>query len=234
MAMPRRISTPRVMFQRMMECSEEQISEVARHGEQHQRLVANRLLESADTFRQWEGTHSQLLRQIVDAPSTAHQLQGIKRMALSMIHRKAPFEYLRDKHICGPSRHRFFQVTYGQGDFVTSMINEHRNYLSASASYICVERFCSDPTMQDIANYEQRYNSYWRANTARLLNGDRHADRSTPEEVLGQIRVDLQRHRDRVLNAAPQKADALTMEELCRPTGDTVRLQYPQPLRTRF
>jgi hypothetical protein len=232
--MLRRNSTPRMMFERMMQCSEEQISEVARHGERHQRLVASRVLESVHNFRQWEGTHSQLLRQIVGAPSISHQVKEVKRMALSMIHRKAPFEYLRDKHICGPARHRFFQVTYGPHDFAASMINEHRNYLTASASYICVERFCSDSTMQDIANYEQRYNSYWRANTARLLDEGRYAEKSAPEEVLGQIRVDLQRHRDRVLNAAPQKADTLTMEELLRPNGDTVRLKYPQPLHARY
>jgi hypothetical protein len=227
-------SSARLMLERMMECSEEQISEVAKYGEQHQKLVACRVLESPHNFRQWEGAHSQLLKQIVEAPSTGQQVREVKRMALSMIHRKTPFEYLRDRKISGPARHHFFRVTYGQRDFATCVVNEHRNYLVACASYICVDRFCCDATMQDITNYEKRYNSYWRANTEHLLDEDRHSVSASPEEVLGQIRVDLQRFRSKVLNATPHKADTLTLEELRRPTGDTVRLQYPHPLHPRF
>jgi hypothetical protein len=227
-------SGARVMLDRMMECSEEQISEVARYGERHQKLVACRVLESAHNFRHWEGTHSQLLRQIVNAGTAARQILQVRRMALSMIHRKAPFEYLRDKHVCGAARHRFFHVMYGPHDFASAVVHEHRNYLAAGASYLCVERFCAESSMRSLADYERRYTGYWRAHTARLLNERTTSSKALPERLLEQVRRDLQQRRNRVLNAVPSKADELTMEELRRPTGDTVRLIYSPPRNTQF
>ncbi len=227
-------SAARVMFDRMMECSEEQISEVAKYGERHQKQVACWVLESPHNFRQWEGPHCQLLRQIVNAGTTEQQIQQVKRVALSMIHRKAPFEYLRDKHVCGAARHRFFHVMYGPHDFATSVVNEHRNYLAAGASYICVERFCAESSMRAITDYERSYTSYWRAHTARLLDERKTGTKAPEGGLVEQLRNELQRRRDGVLGAAPCKADALTMEELRRPTGDTVRLIYSPPAHTEY
>ena len=53
------------MLARMMECSELRISEVARSEDGYRRQVASRVLESTHAFRQWEGTHQLLMRDIV-------------------------------------------------------------------------------------------------------------------------------------------------------------------------
>jgi hypothetical protein len=214
------------MLDRMMESSEEQIAEVAKYGERHQKMVASRMLESPRHFRQWEEIHCNLLRQVVDASGTEQQVRQVKRMALSMIHRKAPFEYLRDRHVCGAARHRFFDVMYGPHDFAASVVNEHRNYLAACATYICVERFCAESSMRAIGAYELCYTGYWRANTGRQLDEQRSKKRTATTSLLGYLRADLQRQRDAVLSAAPSKADALTIEELRKPTGDTVRIRH--------
>ncbi|MEO6079042.1 MAG: hypothetical protein ABIQ86_04590 [Steroidobacteraceae bacterium] len=220
-----RNSAARLLLDRMMECSEEQLSAAVRYGEIHQKQVASRVLESPHNFRQWESAHSQSLKPIATASTTKQQVQGVKRMALSMIHRKAPFEYLREKQIFGTARHRFFQKLYGHHDFATSVVNEHRNYLVAGASYICMERFCSEGSMQQISEYERRYTSYWGAKTARLLDESKSGNEAPPPELLGELRNDLQQRRHKVLNAA-LRADALTIEELRRPNGDTLRLRY--------
>jgi hypothetical protein len=231
--MPNRNSSARLMLDRMMECSEEQLSEAVRYGENHQKQVASRVLESAYTFRHWESAHSQLLKDIASAGTTKQQIQGVKRMALSMIHRKAPFEYLREKQVVGSARHRFFQKMYGHHDFATSVVNEHRNYLVSGASYICVERFCSEASMKDIVDYERRYNSYWGAKTARLLGECSSGEEAPPPELLRELRNDLQQRHNRVLTAAP-RADALTIEELRRPHGDTMRLKIPPSTYANF
>jgi hypothetical protein len=215
----------RIMLNRMMECSEQQIAETAKYGEIHQKEIASRVLESPYNFRLWENSHSQLLRRIVVAHPGKRQVQEVKRMAISMIHRKAPFEYLRDKRVFGAARQRFFHEMYGQHPFAKLVVTEHRNYLAAGASYICVDRFCSESSLRAIADYERRYTDYWRAQAARRLNDCPAGEDAPPSDLLNELRNDIVRRREKLLAAAP-RADALTMEELLRPTGDTVRIAY--------
>lgn len=223
----------RTMLDRMMECSEQQIFEIAQHGDSHQRQLASRILESQRSLRHWENAHSQLLRNVVDTWTTEEQVRAVRRMALAMIHRKAPFEYMRDRHLCGAARRRFFKVVYGRQDFCNSFVKEHRNYLEAGASYLCVDRFCAESSMRALAEYEQRYAAYLSAQFNQL--DDEHCGREEqPAGWLGYLRNDLQRQRAIVLDSRPSRADMLTLEELRRPTGDTVRITYFAPVDVQY
>jgi hypothetical protein len=215
----------KVLLERMMERSELRISEAAKFEGGYRKQAASRVLESPQTFRQWEGAHSQLLRPIAGELRTNNQVLAVKRMALSMIHRKAPFEYLRDKHVRGADRHRFISVMYGPHDVNQMMVREHHNYLTSACSYLCVDKFCAPATVHFIAEYEKLYTSYWQTRTSYLLETSQSAGHESHFALLQCIRGDLQKARDRVLVGTPSKADALTLEELRRPTGDTVKLQ---------
>jgi hypothetical protein len=228
-----RTCSSRTMFDRMMDCSQQQISEIAQRGDGHQKLVAIRVLESTSTRKLWEGSHSQLLRNIVTAPTTDDQIHAIRRMGLTMIHRKAPFEYLRDRHVCGPARRRFFEVVYGRQDFSSSFVREHRNYLQAGASYMCLDRFCAESSMRSLTDYERQYAEYVRTQFLQMDTEQRGSDDET-SAWLGFLRGDLQRQRQTLLTLPPSRADALTLEELYRPTGDTVRITYFAPVETRY
>jgi hypothetical protein len=213
-----RICSSRTMLDRMMECSQQQICEIAEQGDAPQRLVASRILESARSRKHWESSHCQLLRNIVVSWSTAEQMHAIKRMGLSMIHRKAPFEYLRDRRLSGPARRRFFEVVYGREDYYGSFVREHRNYLEAGASYLCVERFCGESSMLALTDYEQRYAGYLRAQVRQL--DDEHCGRHERAAAwLGYLRIDLQRQRRNLLISPPSRADSLALEKLYR-SGD--------------
>ncbi|MEO8313459.1 MAG: hypothetical protein ABI645_01580 [Pseudomonadota bacterium] len=216
----------------MMERSEDQIAAVARYGDTQQKQLASRVLESPLHFREWQSSHSQLLRKIVSPDTTRRQVQEVKRMALSMIHRKAPFEFVRDKRVSGVARHRFFREMFGPHDFAKLVVSEHRNYIAAGASYICVDRFCSASSMQEIRDYERRYTGYWRVQATRRLEDGLPGATEPPPELINELRVDITIRRQRLLNAAP-RADELSMEELLRPNGDTVRMQYP-PLHVGY
>jgi hypothetical protein len=216
------------MLDRMMECSQEQLSVIAKNGEKHQIQVVHRVLESPRRRRRWESAHCQLLRSIVDADAPAQQAQQVRRMALSMIHRKAPFEYLRDRRVGGAARERFFSVVYGWSDFTTSVLNEHRNYLEACASYYCVDRFCAESSMRALFSYERRYAIYLRAQV-RQLDEEHCGVHTQPAAWLGHLRKDLQLQRRKLMGMSPSRADELTLEELRRPTGDTVRLTFLAP-----
>lgn len=217
------------MLARMMECSELRISEVARSEDGYRKQVASRVLESTHAFRQWEGTHHLLMREIVEKDKPERQGHAVRRMALSLIHRKAPFEYLRDRQVTGSARHRFFRVLYGPHDFANAVVREHRTYLASVCSYLCVDSFCAPSTMTDIMEYEKLYTSYWQTRTSFLLDSVASAAHEQRSALLLCIREDLDAVRGRVL-AMPSRADEMTIEELRRPTGDTVRLRSFNPV----
>jgi hypothetical protein len=206
----------------MMDCSQQQISEIAQHGHANEKLVASRVLESQYSRRRWEDSHCHLLRNVVNAITTEEQIQSIKRMGLAMIHRKAPFEYLRDRHVCGPARRRFFKVVYGRQDYCSAFVREHRSYLEAGASYLCIDRFCADSSMRLLNDYEERYAVYLRAQFCQL--DDEYCGMNVRAAAwLGYLRKDLQRQRRMLLGLRASRADAMTLEELYAPAGDTVR-----------
>ena len=213
------------MLARLMECSELEVTEAAKFGEGYPQQVAGRLIESVGTFRRWEDSHSQLMRRIAAERKPDRQALAVRRLALSVIHRKAPFEYLRDQHVIGAARHRFFHMLYGPRDYANSMVREHTNYLISGGSYLCVERFCASATMELISKYEENYTAYFRASTFHLLAAEHSAEREQQSALLGCLRYELQRARDALLGFAPTRADALIIAELRHATGDTIRMR---------
>lgn len=216
--------------ERMMDRSEVRIQAAANGEGSHTALAAGRVLESAFAWRDWSAAHNQQLGMIASHRRAGGQVQAVKRMALSMIHQKAPFEYLRDKHLRGPARHRFFHDLYGSSDYARSMVQEHRNYVVSLCSYICVDALCGEASYQRIRAYERCYTSYWQAQTSLRLAED--ADEASRDrELVEYLRRATRAARERVLDSAGNAADIKTLEELRRPTGDTVRLRgLPRPL----
>jgi hypothetical protein len=215
------------MLARMLECSEGRLSHMARHGLGYPQQIARRVLESTHLFRHWEHSHIQVLRPVAGGQRPREQLLALKRGALAMIHRKAPFEYLRDHHVRGAARHHYFDVLFGRHDFARAVVQEHQNYLVAGCSYLCMDALCASSTVDLIADYEKAYTSYWQAHTAQLLDTPLPAARDHQAALLQCLDENLRRVRDRLLGAAPTRADQLTLEELRQPTGDTVRLGVP-------
>lgn len=216
---------------RMMERSELRI-QIAANGEPgYAADAANRILESAYAWRDWSNSHNRLLGQISLQRRSSHQVQAVRRMALSMIHRKAPFEYLRDRYVRGARRHQFFRDLYGSTDYARTLVNEHRNYLVSVCSYLCVDAFCSEASLHRIRAYERCYTSYWQALANMRLAGAGSEQAARDRHLVDYLRRATRAAHARVLDAAGTAADEKTLEELRRPTGDTVRIRgLPRPL----
>lgn len=211
--------------QRMWICSQRRIEEAAQQEAGFGAQAACRVLESPAAQRDWSISHNRLLTPIAMQRRTPAQIQAVKRMALSVIHRKAPFEFLRDRQLRGAIRHAFFTSLYGEGrDYARAMVREHRGYLSAVCSYVCLDTLCGPGSLHRILAYERCYQSFWQAQAALRL-GVEHVDRDAM--LVDYLRRAARAARQRLLDASPGPADEKTMEELRRPVGDTVRLRRP-------
>lgn len=217
------------MRERMMERSEARIEVVANHGDGHAARAAGRVMESAQAWQDWSASHIRLLDSIATQQRSPGQVRAVRRMALAMIHRKAPFEGLRDLRIHGDARTRFFETLYGSRDCARTLLLEHRSFVRAMCSYLCVEDFCGLGTLLRIRTYERIYARYWQVRVTSSLDPGMMADGQANQRLRERLRQHVLVTRQLLLARAPGTDDELTLAELRRPTGDTVRIERLVP-----
>src|ERR1700678_2964499 len=88
-------AAPRWNAARLMEYSERHLTLTARSGAPAEAQLASRLLENVVLYRSWEHSHGRLMQAVARAPRLAAPLE-LRKGAFLTLHRKAPFEYLRD------------------------------------------------------------------------------------------------------------------------------------------
>src|ERR1700757_4489599 len=153
---------------RLMEESEARVEMAVVYDSPADELVATRLLGHPHAYRRWEAEHDRLMRSVSGESHLDRQLLALRTTALTLVHRKAIFEYLRDREITGSKRHRLFAVFYGSRDYVNAVLAEHGNYVRCSSSYLCTQ-YLAEHLMEDSAleeplqMYEQWYAEYFRA-----------------------------------------------------------------------
>jgi hypothetical protein len=214
---------------RLMDLSEREVAGAAKFGDGHQQLMADRVMESVHIYRRWESSHSCLLRTVINERKLDRQVLAARRLAISMIHRKAPFEYLRDQHVVGAERHRFFQMLYGSEDCAKAMIEEHVTYLTSGCSYLFADLALASVTMRRIARYERNCADYLRTYAAHMLVGASAGVRDQQASLLRFLRQELQKSRDSLLGPVPTQPDAMRFERLGSDRG-LLSLRHSDPI----
>ena len=156
-----------LQHERLMRFSHSHVAATARDDSQENQILALRLLEHPGSYSDWEQRHSRLMQQVCAPPRIRAQILKMRETALSLIHRRNVFEYLRDRQIKGPLRHRYIALFYGTRDYATSMVLEHGHYTRTWASASCTRfigaRILHDPAFETpLSAYEQSYGEYFR------------------------------------------------------------------------
>ena len=227
----RRIPDPVMDFAELMQRSELILADAASNGAPNDKLFARRLIEDVSNYRRWETQHGSLMRVVAAQSRLQPQIHILKKVALSMVHRKAPFEYLKDRHITGPARHRLISVLYGKRDYADSLVREHLAYLMSAASYLCAGYLLGTSLQspgfdESVALYQHQYNEYFCAQWQCLL-ADRDDDEDTEgvRALLPLLKYELQDARTQILTPRSSRPGSPTLEELRRRTGDTVKIR---------
>jgi hypothetical protein len=220
---------------RLMEESEARVEIAAVFDSPADTLVATRLLEHPETYRRWEAEHNRLMRAVSEPGRLAGQVVALRSIALALVHRKATFEYLRDRQVTGERRRRLFEFFYGFRDYTNAVLAEHGNYVRCSSSYLCTHHL-AEHLMQDAAFdeplqiYEERYSEYFSAFCdAELAETEEEKQAIAPMDALKpMLKYQWAEARQAIL-AMPQKpAEDWREVQIRRPTGDT------QKVRTLF
>lgn len=217
---------------RLMEESEARVEMTAYRDSPADALVASRLRGQPQAYRRWEAEHGRLMRGVSSQSRFHEQMVALRSAALSLVHRKAIFEYLRNREITGRKRHRVFAVFYGARDYVNAVLAEHANYVRCSSSYLCTQ-YLAEHLMEDSALdeplqiYEQWYADCFRAYCdAALAETEEEKRAVAPMEALKPLlKHQLAEAREAILRMPQKPAGGWREVQIRASTGDT------QPLR---
>jgi hypothetical protein len=151
----------------LMRVSHSHVEATSRDNGHAQQILALRLMQHPGTYSEWEHQHSQLMQRVCQPTQFRAQLVQMRATTVRLIHRRAVFEYLRDRKITGEKRHRYIAMFYGSRDYANSMLLEHghytRSWASASCSWYIGSEVLRDPAFDaPMLEYEEWYGEYFR------------------------------------------------------------------------
>ena len=217
---------------RLMEESEARVGMAACFDSPVDMLVASRLLEHPDLYRRWEAEHDRLMRAVSEPARLARQVVALRSTAFALVHRKATFEYLRDRQITGVRRRRLFAFFCGFRDYTNAVLAEHGNYVRCSSSYLCAHHL-AEHLMQDAAFdeplriYEQWYSEYFRAfcDVALAQSEEEKQATAAMDALKPLLKYQLAEARQAILAMPQMPAEDWREVQIRKPTGDTMRLR---------
>jgi hypothetical protein len=217
---------------RLMEESEACIAESAKSGTPAQMLVASRLLAHPDAYRRWESEHFQLMRRVSEHRYLNRQVVALRSTALTLMHRKAVFEYLQERQLTRLQRHKLMAMFHTLKDYSASLIAEHGNYVRGASSYWCshhlARRLMKDSAFAEpLLLYQERYTDFFRVHCdVELAETESEQHAVEPMRLLQPLlKKQLTEARQEILSMAYRPEKVWREVEIRRRTGDTARLR---------
>jgi hypothetical protein len=210
---------------RLMEYSEQFLLRAAQSELPQKSQLAARLLRDRPLHRRWEHEHSRLMHAVAAPSRPAARATELRKVTFLTLHRKAPFEYMRDRHVTGAARRNLIRALFGTQDYAQCLVREHQAYLSSAGSFICADSLCGQVLgeaafCEALAHYQDAYSEYFRAYGDSLMA--EYSGETTPvRSLLPYLRYQLKIIREHMLSGKPEPSDFTTLQALYQATGDT-------------
>ena len=210
---------------RLMEYSEQFLLRAAQSELPQKSQLAARLLRDRPLHRRWEHEHSRLMHAVAAPSRPAARATELRKVTFLTLHRKAPFEYMRDRHVTGAARRNLIRALFGTQDYAQCLVREHQAYLSSAGSFICADSLCGQVLgeaafCEALAHYQEAYSEYFRAYGDSLMA--EYSGETTPvRSLLPYLRYQLKIIREHMLSGKPEPSDFTTLQALYQASGDT-------------
>ena len=195
--------------------------------------MAGRIMDHPSAYRTWEAEHDRLLRGVSSHTRLAAQMGALRAATFTLIHRKALFEYIRERGVSGTKRHKLFALFYGDArDYANSVIAEHANFVRCSSSHICADHLAAQ-LMRDAAFqepmqlYQEWYADYFRVfcDVALAETEDEKLALAPVEALKPLLKHRLRQARDAILELPEVPSTVWREVELRKATGETQKLR---------
>ena len=194
--------------------------------------AASHMLQMPDVYQRWASEHDRLMRGISTHTRLLGQVTALRSTTFGLVHKRALFEYLRDRQLTGEKRKRLLELFYGCRDYTNAILMEHGNFMRCSTSYLCThhlgQHLMDDAAFEEpMQLYEEWYTEYFRAYCDTEL-----AETELEREALVTLEAlkPLLKHRlgeaRQAILAMPKSPDREWREvQFRKPTGETQRMK---------
>jgi hypothetical protein len=172
------------------------------------------------------------MRRVSEHRYLNRQVVALRSTALTLMHRKAVFEYLQERQLTRQQRHKLMAMFHTLRDYSASLIAEHGNYVRGASSYWCshhlARRLMKDSAFAEpLLLYQERYTDYFRVHCdVELAETESEQDAIAPMRLLQPLlKKQLTEARQEILSMAYRPEKVWREVEIRRPTGDTERLR---------
>lgn len=194
-------------------------------------LVAQRILVRPVEFTRWAAQHDRLMRTVSSRGQLEQQMVALRGTAFSLVHRRALFEYLRQRQLAGAKRRKLLAVFYGCADYTNALLAEHGNYIRSSSSYLCTqylaEYLMHDPALDEpLELYEEWYAEYFQAFCdVELAETEEEKQACLTQESLKPLLKHRVNEARKAILAMPLTPREWREVRIRKPSGDTQRLK---------
>jgi hypothetical protein len=194
-------------------------------------LVAQRILARPEEFTRWEAHHNHLMRAVSFHGHLSRKMVALRTTALSLVHRRALFEYLRRRQLTGAKRRRLLAIFHGCADYTNALLTEHTNYIRSSSSYLCTqhlaEHLMRDPALDEpLTLYEEWFTEYFHAFCdVELAETEEEKQACLAQEPLKPLLKHRVTEARNAMLAMPQTQQEWREVRIRQPTGDTQRIR---------
>lgn len=149
----------------LMQESEQALEDAAASRSQHDARIAKHILDDSKIYNLWESQHADMLLPVAEYSSRTPQLAELRKIEVSLVHRRALVEHMRRNEIVGSRRDKLFSRFYGPRENVDAILAEHRQYMLAVSSRVSTDhlidimRDANGNRLLDV--YERAYNAYF-------------------------------------------------------------------------
>ena len=112
--------------------------------------AASHMLQMPEIYQRWTAEHDRLMRAVSTHTRLLGQVTALRSTTFGLVHKRALFEYLRDRQLTGEKRKRLLGLFYGCRDYTNAVLTEYWNYVRCASSYLCTE-YLGETLMHDAA-----------------------------------------------------------------------------------
>jgi len=166
-------------------------------GSPRQRAIINRIYDNPCDFGRWEAAHYRLMKSVAGDRSPAGQCARLRRLCCSLVSRTALFDSLRKHRVTGQPRKTLFEFFYHPLAYDRAVLLEHRHFLCASSSLICVDHLEAN-LLKDrhfltaLDEYQDHYLQYFALFCDRIV-AETSGDDFVLEPIVGEMKSRLAR-----------------------------------------
>ena len=194
--------------------------------------AASHMLQMPEIYARWEAEHDRLMRTVSGETRLLDQVAALRSTTFGLVHKRALFEYLRDRQLTGDKRKRLLALFYGCRDYANAILMEHGNFMRCTTSYICThhlgQHLMDDAAFEEpMQLYEEWYAEYFRAYCdSELAETELEKEAVvTLDSLKPLLKHRLAEAREAIL-AMPKSPDREWREvQIRKPTGETQRMK---------